>query len=212
MKAIVFQHYGSPDYLVLKEVGKPVPKDNEVLISVHAASINEWDWAILHGTPFINRFSFGIFNPRKQILGADVAGSVVAVGKHVRRFRPGSPVFGDLCSCGWGGLAEYVCAYENALTLKPASISFEQAASLPQAGLLAVQGLRKGKLLHGQIDQKQTTHVQKILINGASGGAGTIAVQMAKSYGAEVTGVCSTCVPLLWRGTRQGESCDYCRA
>ena len=183
MKAIVFQKYGSPDYLELKEVEKPVPKNNEVLIKVHAASINEWDWAILHGVPFVNRIAYGLFKPRMQILGADVAGSVEAVGKKVKRFRSGDEVFGDLCRSGWGGFAEYVCAREDSLAPKSASMTFEQAASLPQAGLLALQGLRKKSKIQPE---------QKILINGASGGVGTLAVQMAKSYEAEVTGVCST--------------------
>ena len=183
MKAIVFHKYGSPDYLELMEVEKPVPKDNEVLIKVQATSINEWDWAILHGVPFVNRIAYGLFKPRMQILGADVAGSVEAVGKKVKRFRSGDEVFGDLCRSGWGGFAEYVCAREDSLAPKSASMTFEQAASLPQAGLLALQGLRKKSKIQPE---------QKILINGASGGVGTLAVQMAKSYEAEVTGVCST--------------------
>jgi len=187
MKAIVFQQYGSPDFMELKEVEKPVPKNDEVLIKVHAVSINEWDWAILHGVPFVNRLAYGLFKPRMQILGADVAGQVEAVGKNVKRFQPGDEVFGDLCRSGWGGFAEYVCAREKALTLKPDSINYEQAASLPQAGLLAVQGLRKG-----QLQPNQTNHGQKVLINGAGGGVGSIAIQIAKSLGAEVTAVDST--------------------
>jgi NADPH:quinone reductase-like Zn-dependent oxidoreductase len=187
MKAIVFQRYGSPDNLELRQVETPVPKDNEVLIKVNAVSINEWDWAILHGIPFINRLAYGLFKPRMQILGADVAGQVTEVGANVKRFRPGDEVFGDLCRTGWGGFAEYTCAKENALTPKPASLTFTQAASLPQAGLLAVQGLRKGRL-----QLKQPASAQKVLINGAAGGVGPIAVQIAKAYGAEVTGVCRT--------------------
>ena len=187
MKAIIFQKYGSPDFLELKEVKKPVPKDYEALIKVHSAAINEWDWAILHGVPFVNRLAYGLFKPRMQILGADVAGRVEAVGKNVRQFQPGDEVFGDLCRSGWGGFAEYTCARENALTAKPTGLTFEQAASLPQAGLLAVQGLHKGNL-----KQTQTNQTQKVLVNGASGGVGTIAVQIAKLCGAEVTGVCST--------------------
>jgi len=204
MKAIVFQQYGSPDFLQLKEVEKPVPKDNEVLIKVHAVSINEWDWAILHGVPFANRLAYGLFKPRLQILGADVAGRIEAVGNNVRRFRSGDEVFGDLCRSGWGGFAEYTCAPEKALVPKPASLTYEQSASLPQAGLLAVQGLRKGKL------QQQPVHqAKKVLINGASGGVGTIAVQIAKSCGAEVTGVCSTAKMELVRSLGVDHVIDY---
>lgn len=188
MKAIVFQKYGSPEFLELVEVEKPIPKDYEVLIKVHAASINEWDWAMLHGVPLVNRLASGLFKPRSLILGADVAGRIESVGMHVKRFKTGDAVFGDLCrklnvpEYRGGGFAEYVCTHENQLIPKPDSLTFVQAASLPQAGALAVQGLRSSKEIQPR---------QKVLINGASGGAGTLAVQMAKSAGAEVTGVCS---------------------
>ena len=184
MKGIVFNQYGSPDYFKLKEVEKPIPKDNEVLVNVHAASINSWDWEILLGTPFVNRLMVGLTKPtRIKILGCDIAGRVEAVGKNVKQFKSDDEVFGDLSRCGWGGFAEYVCARENALALKPTSMTFEQTAAVPQAGLLALQGLRdKGHIKPGQ----------KVLINGAGGGAGTFAVQIAKSFGAEVTGVDST--------------------
>ena len=198
MKAVVFHNYGSPDELGLEEVEKPAPKDNETLIKVHAVSINEWDWGILHGTPFVNRLMFGLLKP-KVILGCDIAGQVEAVGKNVKRFQPGDEVFGDLSSCGWGGFAEYVCAREDVLTPKPASLTFEQAASLPQAGLLALQGLRKKEIRSGD----------KVLINGASGGTGTIAVQIAKSLGAEVTGVCSTSKMDLVRSFGADHVIDY---
>jgi NADPH:quinone reductase-like Zn-dependent oxidoreductase len=179
MKAIVFTKYGSPDVLELKEVDKPSPKDNEVLIRVHAASLNDWDWAALHGVPFVNRLMFGLLYPRKQILGSDIAGRIEAVGKSVRQFQPGDEVFGDL-SGHWGGFAEYVCARENALVLKAPSMTFEQAAAIPQAAMLALQGLRAmGRIQPGQ----------KLLINGAGGGVGTFAIQIAKLYGVEVTGV-----------------------
>jgi len=179
MKAIVYTKYGSPDVLQLKEVEKPTPKDNEVLIKVHAASVNSWDWDLLRGTPFVNRLMFGLLKP-KIILGCDIAGRIEAVGQNVKQFQLGDEVFGDLSGCGWGGFAEYVCAHENALALKPASMTFEEAAAVPQAGLLALQGLRyKGGIQPGQ----------KVLINGAGGGVGTFAVQMVKSFGAEVTGV-----------------------
>ncbi|MFC1589154.1 NAD(P)-dependent alcohol dehydrogenase [Pseudomonadota bacterium] len=188
MKAIVYEQYGSPDVLELREVKKPAPKDNEVLVKVHASSINDWDWELLQGIPFLNRLMAGLLKPSKiKILGCDIAGRVEAVGSKVTQFQPGDEVFGDLCRSGWGGFAEYVCSDEMALAIKPVSMTFEQAASIPQAGLLALQGLLKGK-----IQQGQTLPSQKVLINGASGGAGSFAVQIAKSFGAEVTGVCST--------------------
>jgi NADPH:quinone reductase-like Zn-dependent oxidoreductase len=183
MKAIVRTKYGPPEVLKLEEVAKPTPKDNEVLVKIHAASINSWDWDLLRGTPFMNRLVFGVLKPKTKILGCDIAGRVEAVGRNVKQFQPGDEVFGDISGCGFGGFAEYVCASENALALKSAGMTFEQAAAVPQAGLLALQGLRdKGQIQKGQ----------KVLINGAGGGAGTFAVQIAKSYGAEVTGVDST--------------------
>ncbi len=183
MKAIVYEKYGSPDVLHLKEVEKPAPKDNEVLIKVHAASVNDWDWGLLRGKPFVNRLLFGLLKPRIKILGVDIAGRVEAVGGNVKQFQPGDEVFGDISGCGFGGFAEYVCARENALALKPTGMTFEEAAAVPMAAVTALQGLRdKGQIQPGQ----------KVLINGASGGVGTFAVQIAKSFGAEVTGVCST--------------------
>ena len=183
MKAVVYQKYGSPDVLELKEVEKPTPKDNEVLIKVHAASVNDWDWGLLRGKPFMNRLFFGLLKPKIKTIGGDIAGRIEAVGRNVKKFQPGDEVFGDLSGCGFGGFAEYVCARENALVLKPASMTFEEVAAVPQAAVLALQGLRdKGQIQPGQ----------KVLINGAGGGAGTFAVQIAKSFGAEVTGVDST--------------------
>jgi len=181
MKAIVFTKYGPPDGLDLKEVPKPTPKDDELLIRVHASTINSWDWEFLNGKPFINRLMFGLLRPKpaKQILGADIAGTVEAVGKKITRFQPGEEVFGDLWS-NWGGFAEYACAQETALEPKPANATFEKAAAVPQAGVLALQGLRKAAQLQPG---------QKVLINGAGGGVGTFAVQLAKLSGAEVTGV-----------------------
>ena len=181
MKAIVFTKYGSPDFLQFKEVEKPAPKADEILIKVHAASVNSWDWEFLNGIPFINRLMFGLLKPKpgKQILGADIAGTVEAVGKRVTRFKTGDEVFGDLWN-NWGGFAEYACAKEAAMELKPINSTFEQAAAVPQAGVLALQGIRKaGQLSPGQ----------KVLINGAGGGVGTFAIQLAKLSGAEVTGV-----------------------
>jgi NADPH:quinone reductase-like Zn-dependent oxidoreductase len=137
MKAIVYTKYGAPDVLELTEVDKPIPKDDEVLIRVHAVSINDWDWGLLQGTPFMNRLISGLLKPKIQILGSDIAGQIEAVGREVERFQPGDEVFGDL-SGGWGGFAEYVCARENALELRPASMTFDEAAAIPQAAMLAV--------------------------------------------------------------------------
>ena len=182
MKAVVYTKYGSPDVLLLKEVDKPVPKDDEVLVKVHAVSINDWDWGLLIGDSLIIRLMAGFSAPKKQILGSDIAGRIEALGKKVTKFKPGDEVFGDL-SGRWGGFAEYVCAPENALALKPAGMSFTDAAAIPQAGMLAVQGLLdRGKIRTGQ----------KILINGAGGGVGTFALQIAKLYGVEITGVDNT--------------------
>jgi NADPH:quinone reductase-like Zn-dependent oxidoreductase len=179
MRAIVFTRYGSPDVLELREVPKPIPRDDEVLIRVHAASLNDWDWEAVRGTPFVNRLFFGLFEPRKRILGSDIAGRIEEVGGSVQRFRPGDEVFGDL-SGRWGGFAEYVCAREDAVTSKPPGMTFEQAAATPQAGLLAFQSLRlMGPFRDGL----------KFLINGAGGGVGTFAIQMVRPYRVEITGV-----------------------
>ncbi len=183
MKAIICPKYGSPDVLELKEVEKPVPKDNEILIKVFATSLNAADWHIMRGDPAIYRPVLGLLKPKYKILGADVAGRVEAVGKGVKQFKPGDEAFGDLSVCGFGGFAEYVCAGENALVLKPVNTTFQQAAAVPLAAISALQGLR---------DSGQIRLGQKVLINGASGGVGSFAVQLAKSFGAEVTGVCST--------------------
>jgi NADPH:quinone reductase-like Zn-dependent oxidoreductase len=185
MKAIVCPKYGSPDVLQLQEVAKPAPKDDEVLIRIHAASINSRDWRFMRANPFFIRLvPGGLLQPKNKILGADVAGRVEAIGSNVRQFKPGDEVFGYLPSAtGRGTFAEYVCANEKAITLKPANLTFEQAAAVPEAAMTALQGLRgKGNIQPGQ----------KVLINGASGGVGTFAVQIAKAFGAEVTGVCST--------------------
>ncbi len=177
MKAIRYCEYGSPDVVKLDEVEKPVPEDNQVLIKVRAASLNALD-AYMIRDAWLNRVIFGLRKPRDTRLGRDVAGRVEAVGKNVTQFKPGDEVFG-VCR---GALAEYACPSERSLVIKPPNVSFEQAASLPLAGLTALQGLRQGKIQPGQ----------KVLINGATGGVGTFAVQIAKSFGAEVTAVCST--------------------
>jgi len=183
MKAIVYNKYGSPDVLELKEVEKPIPKDDEVLVKIHAASVNYGNLVLLKGEPFLARFAFGLLKPKYSIPGGDIAGQVEAVGANVKQFQVGDEVFGDLSGCGWGGFAEYVSVPENVLAPKPANMPFEEAAALPMAAVTALQSLRdKGKIQSGQ----------KVLIYGASGGVGTFAVQIAKSFGTEVTGVCST--------------------
>ena len=180
MKAVVRTRYGSPDVLRFAEVDRPAPEENEVLVRVHAGSVNAADWHLLRGKPFLVRLmGYGLLKPRYEILGGDVAGRVESVGRDVKKLQPGDEVFGNVR----GGFAEYACATEDALALKPANISFEEAAAVPMAAVTALQGLRdKGRIQAGQ----------KVLINGASGGVGTFAVQIAKSFGAEVTGVCGT--------------------
>jgi len=181
MRAIVYHEYGSPDVLHLTEVEKPAPKDDEVLIKVHAVSVNASDWEGLRGKPLYARIG-GLLKPRHQILGSDIAGRVEMAGRNIRRFQPGDEVFGDI-SGRMGGFAEYVCARERALALKPASMTFEEVAAIPQAAVIALQGIR---------DEGQVQPGQEVLINGAGGGAGSFAVQLAKFYGAEVTGVDNT--------------------
>lgn len=185
MKAIVTEKYGAPDVLKFEEVQKPAPGDDEVLIQVHAAAANAGDWHLLRGDPFIIRLMFGLLKPKIKILGADVAGRVEAVGRNVTEFQPGDEVFGDLSGSGFGAFAEYVAVPEEAVALKPAGMTFEEVAAVPSAAITALQGLR---------DQGHALRQpgQKVLVNGASGGVGSFAVQIAKSFGAEVTGVCST--------------------
>ena len=180
MKAVVYSNYGSPDVLEIRDVKKPVPNDDQVLIKVRAASINPLDWHFIEGTPYIMRIGVGLRKPKDPRLGVDMSGQVEAVGKNVTQFKPGDEVFGGRN----GAFAEYVCARaDRAIVLKPANLTFEQAACVPIAAITALQGLRdKGKIQPGQ----------KVLINGASGGVGTFAVQIAKTFGADVTGVCST--------------------
>src|SRR5213078_115191 len=184
MKAMVYHTYGSPDVLKLEEVQKPVPQDDEVLVQVHATSVNAGDWHLLRAKPFLMRFmGFGLLKPKHTILGSDIAGRVEVVGRNVTQFQSGDEVFGNTAKSGFGGFAEYVSVPEHALVLKPTNLSFEEAAAVPQAALVALQGLRdKGHIQSGQ----------KVLVYGASGGIGTFAVQIAKAFGAEVTGVCST--------------------
>jgi NADPH:quinone reductase-like Zn-dependent oxidoreductase len=185
MKAIICPKYGSPDVLQLRDVVNPVPQEDEVLIEIHAASLNSRDLRMLRANPFFMRLMpGGLFRPKNKILGADVAGQVEAVGSNARQFKPGDEIFGFLPSAtGRGTFAEYVCAKENLIMLKPTNLTFEQAAAVPLAAMTALQGLRdNGNIQPGQ----------KVLIQGASGGVGTFAVQIAKAFGAEVTAVCST--------------------
>ena len=201
MKAIVRSIYGSPDVLELKEVERPAPRDNEVLIKVHAASLNAYDWHMLTADMFpVRLMGGGLLKPKMKILGADLAGRIEAVGKNATQFRPGDDVFGDVAGSDSGSFAEYACGRENRLASKPAHLSFEEAAAVPMAALTALQALRdKGRIQPGQ----------KVLINGASGGVGTFAVQIAKSFGAEVTAVCSTGKMDMVRSIGADQVIDY---
>ena len=180
MKALVMRKYGSPDFLEIRDVEKPAPAADQVLVKVNAVSINDWDWGLLHGSPFIpNRFMAGLFRPR-IIVGSDIAGVIAAVGSKVSAYKPGDEVYGDLSGCGFGGFAEYVCPPENAVRFKSPSMSFEQAAAIPQAGMLALQGV---------MAQGPPAPGQSVLVNGAGGGVGSIAIQLLKLRDIEVTGV-----------------------
>lgn len=183
MQAITYTQYGSPAVLKLQEVEQPTPNAGEVLVKIHAASVNALDWHLLTADIFLVRFGEGLFKPKRSRLGADLAGRVAAVGSGVTQFQPGDAVYGDIQPFGSGAFAEYAVMPARALAPKPASLTFAEAAALPVAGLTALQGLRDvGKIQAGQ----------RVLINGASGGVGTFAVQIAKAYGADVTAVCST--------------------
>ncbi|MFH0756810.1 MAG: NAD(P)-dependent alcohol dehydrogenase [Bacteroidota bacterium] len=198
MKAIVQRKFGSPDVLELREIEKPVPGEDQVLLKIAAVSLNAYDWRHVRADPFLLRLmGGGLLKPKHPVLGADMAGTVEAVGKNVTRFQPGDEVFGE---GHYGGLAEYACADQHCFVLKPANLSFEAAAAAPMAALTALQGLRNT----GKIREKQ-----KVLINGASGGVGTFAVQIAKSFGAEVTGVCSTSKVDLVRSLGADHVIDY---
>ncbi|WP_437724873.1 NAD(P)-dependent alcohol dehydrogenase [Sorangium sp. So ce861] len=203
MKAIVQYEYGSADNLRLEEIPTPVPGDDGVLVRIEAASVNAADWHMMRADPFFLRlFGFGLFAPRYRVPGADIAGRVEAVGKNVTRFRAGDEVFGDLSAHGWGGFAEYACTSEEALAPKPSSVSFEEAAAIPMAAVTALQALR---------DCAPVRAGQRVLVNGASGGVGTFAVQIAKALGAEVTGVCSTGNVDLVRSLGADHVVDYTR-
>lgn len=181
MKAVVYDKFGPPEVLRVKEIEKPVPRDNEVLLKIYSASVNAYDWRHLRADPFLIRLmGAGLFGPKHPVLGADMSGIVESTGKKVKDFKPGDAIFGE---GGYGGFAEYAVVDPNRFVVKPDSLSFNEAGATPMAALTALQGLRDyGKIQTGQ----------KVLINGASGGVGSFAVQIAKSYGADVTGVCST--------------------
>ncbi len=201
MKAIVYTKYGPPDVLHLADVEKPALDEGNVLVKVHAASINAGDWHMLTADFFLMRLmGVGLFKPKFPILGSDIAGCVEAVGKNVTQFHPGDAVFGDIFGLGSGSFAEYISVPESALALKPSNFSFEEAAAVPVAALTALQGLR---------DQGHIQPGQKILINGASGGVGMFAVQIAKAFGAEVTAVCSTRNLMMARSLGADHVIDY---
>lgn len=201
MKAIVRHTYGSPDVFRLEEVRKPSAGETDVLIRVHAASANAGDWHLMRGTPFPFRLVAGLLKPKHTIIGTDIAGRVEAVGRQVKQFKAGDDVFGELSRSGFGGYAEYVSAPETALALKPSNASFEEAAATPTSGLTALQGLRKGKIQAGQ----------RVLIHGAAGGVGTFAVQVAKSFGTEVTAVCGPASVNIVRSIGADHVLDYTR-
>ncbi|WP_194776835.1 NAD(P)-dependent alcohol dehydrogenase [Pararhodonellum marinum] len=203
MKAMVYSQYGGPEVLSFKEVPKPLPKPREVLVKVHASSINDWDWGLLRGEPFVNRLLFGLMKPKLKVLGCDIAGRVEAIGSEVKDFQVGQAVFGDISSGNWGGFAEFVCVEEKLLAPKPDEISFEQAAAIPQAGLLALQGFQ----LHE--DQRNPSGFQSILINGAGGGVGTLAVQLAKMKDIHVTCVDKESKLDALKGLGADEVLDY---
>lgn len=198
MKAIVYTKYGTADGMQLKEVKQPVPKAQQVLIKVKAVSLNASDMEFLRGEPIYTRF-WGMTKPKYPILGSDIAGEVVAVGKNVKQFKIGDEVVGDIMYV-WGGFAEYVCAYEKLLVLKPKQLTFQEASAFPQAGVVALQALRdKGKVQAGQ----------RILINGAGGGSGSFAIQLAKHFGAEVTGIDNSSKQEFMRSIGADEVIDY---
>ena len=180
MKAILLEEYGRPDVLKLGEVPKPIPNDGEVLVKIHSASINDWDWGLVRGKPFVIRLFFGLIKPKITIPGVDISGKIEVVGDKVSSFKVGDEIYCDLSECGFGGFAEYVCVPEKMLSKKPSNISHNDASALPHAGLLALQGLvEKGKVKSGQ----------RVLINGAGGGVGTLGIQILKSYDLHITGV-----------------------
>lgn len=200
MKAIVKTEYGSPDVLSLREVDRPAVNNSKVLVRVHATSVHAGDWHLMRGTPWLVRLMFGLFKPKIQILGTDIAGTVEAIGSDVMQFKVGDRIFGDLSACCFGGFAEYVSVPESALVLKPENLTFEAAAIVPVSALAALKGLRDvGKVQPGQ----------QVLINGAAGGVGSFAVQIAKAHGAIVTAVCSSRNTEMVRSIGAAHVLDY---
>ncbi|MEM7298507.1 MAG: NAD(P)-dependent alcohol dehydrogenase, partial [Bacteroidota bacterium] len=199
MKAIVCSRYGTPDSLQLQEVEKPSPKKDEVLVKVHATSINDWDWGLVRGKPNVLRLLFGILKPKKPIPGIELSGIVEEIGEEITRFKVGDKVYGDLSNHGWGSWCEYACAKEDSLTIKPEQMSFEEAAATPHAALLAYQGLLLGNIKGGM----------EVLVNGAGGGMGTFAFQILQTFGATITGVDSGHKLNMMREMGADEVIDY---
>jgi NADPH:quinone reductase-like Zn-dependent oxidoreductase len=200
MRAFIYEKYGPPETLRMAEVDKPVPNADEVLVEVRAASVNAADWHVLRGKPLFSRATLGLLRPKHKILGVDIAGRVEAVGSGVTRFKAGDEVYANLLDHGYGGFAEYAAVPVDAMSLKPAELSFEEAAAVPMAAVTALQGLRH----HGELQP-----TQQVLINGATGGVGSFAVQLAKASGAEVTGVTSTSNLELVRSLGADHVVDY---
>lgn len=202
MKSIVFSQYGSTADLEYEDVNPPVPADDEVLVRIHASSVNDWDWVLLRGKSPINRLLFGLFRPKVKTLGIDIAGTVAAVGQNVSRFQVGDEVWCDVSDKGWGGFAECVCVSEKGLEVKPLCLSFAEAAATPQAGVLAIQSF---------LDKMDVRPGQSVLLNGAGGGSGTFAIQIAKSLGAYVTAVDKPSKFDSMRSLGADEVMDYAR-
>ncbi|MFD3165205.1 NAD(P)-dependent alcohol dehydrogenase [Herpetosiphon sp. NSE202] len=201
MQAIIYRDYGSADVLQLSDVARPSPSDNQVMIKVYVTALNAADWRLMNGKPLPLRFVTGLFKPKQSILGTDIAGVIEAVGRNVRQFKVGDAVTGNIWSSGASGLGQYICVPEHMLVLKPANVSFEQAAATPMAAVTALQGLRQGQIAAGQ----------QVLIYGASGGAGTFAVQLAKHFGATVTAVASAAKHELMRSLGADQVLDYAK-
>lgn len=202
MRAVVYDRYGPPEQVLrLEDVDQPPVGEHDVLVRVRAASVNSWDCDNLLGRPLLSRAGWGISRPRHRVLGADVAGDVVAVGGSVTRFRPGDQVFGDLSGSGWGGFAEFASAREDALERKPPELGYEQAAAMPQAGVMALQAVGR--------DAGRRAMARRVLVNGAGGGVGTFAIQLARASGADVTGVDSTAKLDLMRSLGAETVIDY---
>ncbi|KPL91006.1 NAD(P)-dependent alcohol dehydrogenase [Herpetosiphon geysericola] len=201
MQAIIYREYGSADVLQLSDVSRPIPNADQVLINVYVTALNAADWRLMTGKPLPLRFMTGLFKPKQSMLGTDIAGIIEAVGRNVTQFKVGDAVLGNIWGSGASGLSQYICVPEHMLVLKPANVSFEQAAATPMAAVTALQGLRQGHIAAGQ----------NVLIYGASGGAGTFAVQLAKHFGATVTAVASAAKHELMRSLGADQVLDYAK-